>query len=84
MFKCNFCQKVSAPGEKMTRVASLTRDKEYDQRWYTAQGRSIHDPGGQGHEIVLEQQACEECALVVETLARRGSLQVPMKELVQK
>jgi hypothetical protein len=84
MFLCNFCQKVSAPGEKMTRVPSLTRDKEYPQRWYRAQGREIRDPGGQGQETVLEQQACEECAPVVSALAKRGSLQVSLKELTRK
>jgi hypothetical protein len=68
----------------MTRVPALTRDKEYPKRWYTAQGREICDPGGRGHETVLEQQACEACAPVVETLAKRGSLQVSLKELARK
>lgn len=84
MFLCNFCQNVSAPGEKLTRVPALTRDKEYPQRWYTAQGRSIHDPGGRGSEVVLEQQACEACAPAVAALAKRGSLQVSLKELAKR
>lgn len=81
MFLCNFCKKVSAPGEKLTRVPALTREKTYPQRWYTAQGRSIHDPGGRGHETVLEQQACETCAPAVSALAKRGTLQVSLKDL---
>lgn len=81
MFKCNFCGKLSAPGEKMTRVSALTRDMQYPQRWYYVQGQKIYDPGGQGHEVVLEQQACEDCAPAVSALARRGSLQVSLKDL---
>lgn len=68
MFRCNFCNQLSKPGEGATRVVVATRTKTYPAREQAMkQGRGLHkrwiaDPGGEGIEIVREELRHEGCA----------------------
>jgi hypothetical protein len=58
MFRCDICKKVSASGEKQTRVPSKLRDKVYKQ--IDRYGKEY--VAGHGQEIVSEVAMCENCA----------------------
>lgn len=54
MFKCGFCQRITAPGESQTLVVTAERVREYKDE--NDQVISI------GREIVKEVPSCLECA----------------------
>jgi hypothetical protein len=71
MFRCGNCKGVSKPGEKPIRLVVESREKVYDPRFkmkrvnrdgWTRTENVCIDPGGRGHEIVREINACADCA----------------------
>ena len=68
MYRCQLCNRVSRPGETMTKVVVERRPAEYPSRakaQHARVGRKLKhsdDPGGAGYEIAKESVACPECA----------------------
>ena len=68
MYRCKLCNRVSRPGESMTKVVLERRPAEYPSRAKAQKarvGRKLKhsdDPGGAGYEIAKEAITCPECA----------------------
>ncbi len=71
MFRCQVCEQVAPAGTKAEKIAVARRSKTYAVRSRPiarrrgrrgSAARKIIDKGGEGHEIVQEVVACEECA----------------------
>ena len=68
MYRCQFCNRVSRPGERATKVVTERRPAEYPSRGKAQKGREAsrskaqEDPGGAGYEIAKERIACATCA----------------------
>ena len=68
MYRCEFCNRVSRPGERATKVETERRPAEYPSRSKAQRARSGRrskfqdDPGGAGYEIAKEVIACATCA----------------------
>ena len=68
MYRCKFCNRVSRPGERATKVVTERRPAEYPSRGKAPKGRMAsrtkghEDPGGAGYEIAKECIACSTCA----------------------
>lgn len=56
MFKCNICEKITKPREKMHKKTILERDKVYTHK--DKEGKVITT---KGKEIVKEINICENC-----------------------
>lgn len=59
MFRCEKCNKISKPREKMHKVITETREKVYENKIKTKNGESIKETFGT--EIVKEISLCENC-----------------------
>ena len=68
MYRCEFCNRVSRPGERATKVVTERRPAEYPSRGKAIKGatgrraKAQDDPGGAGYEIAKECIACSTCA----------------------
>jgi hypothetical protein len=68
MYRCQFCNRVSRPGERATKVVTERRPAEYPSRGRAQKGatgrtaKAPEDPGGAGYEIAKEAIACAVCA----------------------
>ncbi|RMG34686.1 MAG: hypothetical protein D6725_13800 [Planctomycetota bacterium] len=71
MFRCQICERVAPAGTKAERITVARRSKTYAVRSRPvarrrgrrgSSARKIIDKGGEGHEIVQEVIACEDCA----------------------
>lgn len=87
MFRCQVCEQIAPAGTKAEKIAIARRSKTYavrsrpitrrrGRRGSTA--RKIIDKGGEGHEIVQEVVACEDCA--TEYKARREAAELAARE----
>lgn len=63
MFKCQLLEKVSEPGEKLTKLVIKTREKTYTKRVLNEETRREEEVVcAVGSEIVKEINVCEEGA----------------------
>ena len=68
MYRCQFCNRVSRPGERATKVVTERRPTEYPSRGKAqkrgagSRSKAQDDPGGAGYEIAKECIACSTCA----------------------
>lgn len=60
-FKCEFCKKLTEPGEKKTMRPVELREKTYPTTYRRNGEREVAHSGGQGFEIVREQASCAAC-----------------------
>ena len=79
MFRCDLCSSVTGPGTPKNKIVVERRDREYPLRpkvHYVpgsdgGKGKWVDDPGGRGHEIVREIDACPGCAAKARAIERR-------------
>ncbi len=78
MFRCHFCQSLSAPRMARHTVVLETRDRTYAAgarrrdtrpRNFRDQEEQPVDRGGQGKEIIKEVDACPQCAAKQKAMA---------------
>lgn len=72
MFRCYFCQRVTAPKTKKHNIVIATREKQYPTRRrelkrprksrFDNREDAVQDAGGKGRETAQEVPACPECA----------------------
>ena len=62
MFKCEKCNKITSPREKMTKVVTKTRDKTYTNIIGIDKDGNDKVKVTHGTEIVKEECLCENCA----------------------
>ena len=59
MFKCERCNKISKPNEKLNKLITKTRPREYINKYYK-KGQE-HIKVTEGFEIEKEINLCERC-----------------------
>ena len=59
MFKCEKCNKITAPNEKQHKIITKTRPREYINKYYK-KGQE-YEKITEGFEIEKEINVCEKC-----------------------
>jgi len=63
MFICDECERPSQPCETMVKRTIIVKTVYHPEHTYKDKHkRTIHDPGGQGTQIVKEGKLCQSCA----------------------
>lgn len=72
MYRCENCDNVSEPGDRLNKVVVRTREHQHPFRAgahrFTREGKEVimDDPGGVGSQIVQEMGVCEPCRRLLE------------------
>lgn len=60
MFKCNKCKRITEPGEKLNKMVTKIRERNYVNKILNKYGKEV-EKESTGYEIVKEINVCDKC-----------------------